>query len=843
MNLSDLLGGGSAPLGSSVIMPSSTAPSISMPGGDIYVKNSAAALVPTSICGILLPTMVNSTADVSVNGTITTLSKFTDLVPLLTSTLYAANAVHRVKPKMLFVGGIYYIFNHYFPNGANTSYAFGYATSTNSQDWSGVQSMSQLSRDGSQTSINIVDITNVSGTWYFLDASGLIYSTTDVATQANFTIYYLPVSSYRKFAYINSNWYIVGASRTGTGYIVLKSSALSSFTISESTSTGSTAISICQGSGTGSTTEILITCASDHIIKSVDNGGTFTLVSTVSAVSGGIIKNCMYSTTTNKYHLAVNGTGDTVSMVVSNGSTLTGATWTVYSSVTAYASSLNNSYLTLVDTGTNVGIMSMNTSGAYSLYYGASYNTAGTANITTTDRNLLDNSTSNDNGLSYWLNSKLFTFYGSSNNARTLFVSSGATCSTGITRLISVSDTNDVWSGVTYLSGSYYALKQMVGYSTGVSDKIGAFLYKFNSALTLVNFPVTPITVSVGSYTGTLPTRAAGAYDSTGTKINWIACDYNNSSPTSNTCWSYDGSALTSIVVSATNPQPITSANSINTDTTNLFTSCNLAIPKWSSLYSKYIFAMPCVANHASLTTGLVKVTSSATIGGSQTDIVSVLQAGAGLATKIVSCDVLNDGQVIYGYTTAAAGSNYTIQYFIANPTKTTTIFSSTQNSITLSMWNFAYSGSNYLVFAYSEIGIAYFKIYKLNTTDNFSTIFSSNITGSIFSVLPLASISASGVSLSGNGILKRTITYNSEIYLMDGANSATGFNKNTIKLTPSGNTFIATPVYVYTTGDFGSTGNANVSSNNNSVTVSDATPTPIVVLQPGVANSYLRVK
>lgn len=840
MNLSDLLGGSSVELGAIATMPSTTATTITMPNGDVLVSNptGGTTLVSTSLCATALPAIVNSVNDTVLGGTISKLTSFSYVAQILTNSEGGASTPIRFRPRMFYVGGVYYIFNTY-TNA--TTFGLGYTSSTDNVNWTPAQSIAML--NGVNSTFFIVDITNVAGVWYFLDSAGIIYSTTDVSISANPTINVLPVATYLKFAYINSNWYIVGASRTGSGYIVLKSAALASFTITENTSSVGTAISICQGSGSAGTTEILITLAADNIVKSVDNGATFVLVSAVTAVAGGVIKNCLYSTTTNKYHLAVVGTSDTVVMAVSSGSTLTGATWTMYTCGTGSTNTLFYTVPTIADTGTNVGLLFQNTSGTYNFYYGATYSTVGTAIITANDKNILDN-TQADHGISYWVNNKLFVFYGGTiYNGASLFGASGTTISSGITRLLSFPNTNDVWSGVTYLSGSYYSFNTNVGFTTGTANRVVAYLYKFASNFATMSCPVAPVTTSVTGITSA-GAKSHGVYDSTGTKINWMACDMISSSTGGNYCFAYDGSAFISTLVTATNPQPITASNTSNTDNTLAYTYTNLSAHKWSSLYSKYIFAMPCVANHATLTTSVVKITSSATIGGAQTDIFSVLQQNAGNRTAIVSCDVLNDGQVIYGYAYTTAGPTYTIVYVIANPTKSTTILSYGNSNATVGMWNFSYGGSNYLLTASASGGGAFLlQIFKLSTTDQSTLIFVDNRAGSPYSNLATAFVTANSASLLGNGMLRRTMLYNGEIYLLDSSTISVN-TKGSLKLTPVGSTFAVTSVNLYTTGDGGTTGNANVYSNNNSITTANTTLTPTVVLAAApTANAYLRIK
>jgi len=239
-----------------------------------------------------------------------------------------------------------------------------------------------------------------------------------------------------------------------------------------------------------------------------------------------------------------------------------------------------------------------------------------------------------------------------------------------------------------------------------------------------------------------------------------------------------------------------------------------------------------------------------ATEVGVQTAVLSISQGTANALSYINLCDVTSDGQILSGYSAGSAGNSSSL--YLNNPTigqYQLAVYSNSSSNIAMpfAIHEFDYGGGKYLSIIHiylTGIGQTTYNhvIYKISpTTIPVRVYFYSGLSTTAPSYM---SSILSGASAT-RCILRKTMTYNGEIYLLDTpfALSTTSTTKSAVKLVPDGITFIPTGVNIYNPSVFGRTGNATVSANDSTVSINDATPTPTVMIAAGAANTYMRIK
>jgi hypothetical protein len=826
----------SVPVGMAVPMPALAAagtPSFTTASNELYVNNSSATITPQSSCSPLLPAVVGATNDVSYSATQTSLVGFQNIANVLASGYSPSNvglAYQSTKP--FYVNGVYYFFG---PSSAN-ALTLSWTSSTDLVNFTPAVPVTPCAP------YNIVDIAYYSGAWVFLDANGVVLSMTDPGLFTGLTITELPMlataGGYRNIVNINAVWYVIGGSSAGGGYRVSTSTNLSAWTVAiDSGGSGGGAISICQGAGSGAATEILVGCASDTILKSTNNGATFAAVATATGLgSTTLVKHVMYSSRTAKYYLAISSNATTsgqVCVAVSSTGTLATATFTTtYGAGTGlYASQLP---LTMVDTGTNVGVCFTSNNGAHYFWYGASFATNSTAILTAAQMQSPYGTNATGyapSAKSWWINGLLITICGGQSSQPAILANSaGATCSTGLAISLyfpmaanaGASTWNVQWSGLTYLSGSYYAVNGTAYYSGSTFNYFWAFLYKLNAALTLLSCPVAPIP---NIYTGTISYPAnigisAGRLNGAGTGINWVGYLTNNGgSQNFSTIFTFNGTTFTtSQVTSATAGS---GGYQSNMPVNGQPASC-LALPKWSSLLNTYVMALPCVTADSATGYSALVVTSATLSGAPASTLVSSGNASAS-GGQINMLDVLSNGMVV------VLASYYSSPYWqytltLNNGTQNIALAGSTAIS-NYAMWEIDYGGYVYLA---CMLGASLY-VWRLASTS-----------------APIPVISALTVPLTISTpistTLRRVFSYNGSFLLGDSGTQPTT-TRNSIALTPSNGTFTVTPAELYVPGDINYAGVANTTTTQNTVTVVNSTPVPSVFLPAGAAGNFTKVR
>ena len=823
------------PVGMAVPMPALAAagvPSFTTAANELFVNNATATITPQSSCSALLPAVVGAANDVSYAATQTSLVGFQNIATVLSST-YSPNSVsvNTQSTKPFYVNGVYYFFG---PSSAN-ALTISWTSSTDLVNFTPAVPVTPCAP------YNIVDVAYYSGAWGFLDANGVVISMTDPGLFTGLTITELPMlataSAYRNIVNINAVWYVIGGSSAGGGYRVSTSTNLAAWTVAiDSGNTGGAAISICQGAGSGAATEIMVGCGSDTILKSTNNGATFTAVATVTGLgSTTLIKHVMYSSRTAKYYLAISSntatTGE-VYVAVSSTGTLASATFTTPYAVGVglYANALP---LTMVDNGTNVGICFTYSSGAHYFWYGASFTTSSTAILTAAQMQGAYGTNATGyapSAKSWWINGLLITICGGQQTQPAILAnSSGATCSTGLAISLyfpmaanaGASTWNVQWSGLTYLSGSYYAVNGTAYYSGSTFNYFWAFLYKLNAALTLLSCPVAPIP---NIYTGTISYPAnigisAGRLNGAGTGINWVGYLTNNGgSQNFSAIFTFNGATFTtSQVTSATAGS---GGYQSNMPVNGQPASC-LALPKWSSLLNTYVMALPCVTADSATGYSALVVTSATLSGAPASTLVSSGNASAS-GGQINMLDVLSNGMVV------VLASYYSSPYWqyaltLNNGTQNIALTSGTAIS-NYAMWEIDYGGYVYLA---CVLGSS-LSVWRLNATGAPIPVI-----GGLAVAFALSTISTT---------LRRVFSYNGAFLLGDsGAQPTTA--RNAIALTPNNGTFAVTPAELYVPGDINATGIANTTTTQNTVTVVNTTPVPSIFLPAGTAGNFTKVR
>jgi len=789
---------------------------------------------------------------------VVTSGNYSGLIPTTNPALY-------MSTRGLYVGSTYYFFS---ANDVNNT--IGFISTTDLVNYTPFVQITPCA------GLVIADVyyNSTTGAWYFLEANGTIISVTNLNTFAGLTYYYLPnlsvVNGYRKLTYLNSIWYAIGGSTTGTGYRISSSSNLTSWTtVIENTSAAAPATSICQGAGSGASTEILVGCSNDTTLKSTNNGTSFTATTSTTGLTSAIIKQVFYSARTGLYYLAVTATNTSTTgayTVVSTTGTLATAAWTNYYSGAATNTSVNaqSSNIDIVDTGTNVGILFTSSGITHNFYYGASYNTASSNIMTSAQIEFVDAlSTNLGTAKSIWLNGNLITIYANQisnillgSTARSngwLIVSSGATCTTGITTSLQFPNTNtyysttlpqsQVWGGVSYLGGSYYAAASiMVQYTGGGWNQMAMYLFKINSSFTTFSCPVpavlsattSAIACNVSGSGTNMMAISAGRLNSTGTAINWVGYVWsaiNNFSFNFTPIFSFNGTSLTYVGNLPSSASSAGSSGSYSSGTTNLPGSAP-SIPKWSSLYNAYVYASPCIALDSSVTTYSGVVNTNTTLTGTPSPLISFACGGAGRYGAVTSVDVLSNGMVL------ATGVESTSSYYVQIATGNTAVTLISTSSPYFGLWEIVYNGSSYLAVLYTSGSNLVLNVWKLNPYGPLQLI----VNGYVVSNITLTGISPVNVPWGTPPGLRRVVSNNGSYFLAD-ALAANTTSRNALMLTPNNGTFTISPVYLYIGSDYTPTGLANTYTTQYTVTSVNPTPVPAVFIPAGTANYFVKVR
>jgi len=843
MNVSQFFSGASLPPGSTVQMPELAAAgtgSFVTSSNELYVSAATASVVPKASCNPLLPAAIAGANDLALTATQFSIAPFQQAANALASANnpYLISSSTYLGTKGFYVGSTYYLFGPSDPiNG------MGWISTTDTVNYTPYVALTPL------TGFLIVDIFYLSGTWYFLDANGTIVSMTNITTFAGLTFSSLPQLTtscgYRNITNINGFWYVIGASTTGNGYRVSRSADTINWTIAIESTTGnaSNANSICQGAGSGGSTEILISCASDTILKSINNGASFSASAATTGLGGAVINTVFYSSRTGLYYIGLidqASTANMVAMAVSTTGTLATATWTTTQIQAAVNSTAN---VNIIDTGTNVGVTFTTLSGpGHYFFYGSSFSNS-TPLLTTAQITMFDDTNYRQSAKSIWLNNTLFTVYasnGGSYGARInpmLVTSSGPTCSTGLNVSLwfayapfGQAFTQYLWSGASYLAGSYYMVQCFPAYKTayaGYNFLVGC-LFKINSSFTTFSCPVPPASGYVVAMSAYVPSMvlSTGQPTSGATGINWMAYQTGNSTAF-NPIFTYNGGVFT--IASGITPayggqygmscgQPIAGQPA----------SC-VAVPKWSSLLNTYVMANPAYGYDTNSPYPAIVGTSTTLIGAP-----TALITAAGVTSHqalIDSMDVLSNGMVV-AVTQVWNGSQNISQLIVNNGTVNTNLGPQLSGSYNAyAIWEVVSGGSSYLVYIYQNaIGAYLMNIWKMSTT---------GVPPLVLSAYPVNNLNLLN-TVTNN--LRRVFSYNGSFYLGD-AVGATPIARNSLMLTPSNGSFTVAPAYLYVGGDFGSANTPNTYTTANTVTTVNPAGVPSVFIAPGAAGSFVKVR
>lgn len=867
-NIAQFLGSGSFPVGGSVPMPTlSTQSSFTTSSNELYVNSTNPTIIPASSCNSVLAATSN---DLIMTSTQTSLMGFQMVGNAISSNNYSGligTPLAQLGTKAFYVGSTYYFFSPSDTNG-NT---IGFISTTDLVNYTPFVQITPCAN------LAIVDIfyNTTNSTWYFLEANGNIIAMTNLNTFAGLTSYYLPNLSvsngYRKLTYINSVWYAIGGSTTGTGYRISSSSNLTSWTtVIENTSATAPAISICQGAGSGSSTEILVGCANDTILKSTNNGTSFTATTTTTGLTSAIIKQVFYSSRTGLYYLAATGSNTSTTgayIIVSTTSTLTTAAWTNYysglgtnTSVTSTASNID-----VIDTGTNVGITFTNTSLTHNFYYGASYNTASANIMTTAQTQQLDTtSTSLSTAKSFWLNNTLITIYSNSyyypaayatSNRGNCWIitSNGATAASSITASLMIPNTvnyytaaynqNMLMTGLTYLSGSYYAGWGAPVLTTGQTcNALMMYLIKINSSFTTFSCPYTPaVCTATSSFLINMASNqnllflSSGRLNGAGTSINWVGFfSSGNITQTSNfsPVFTFNGTALSYV---GNLPTSAGTAGSGGTYSGTIITnqpSATPSLPKWSSLYSAYVYASPCIALDSSATTLSAIVATNTSLTGTASPLISYPCDAANKYATVTSIDILSNGMIV---STGGINNNTTYYLYVATGNAVVSLTNNTTGIFAL--WEIVYGGSSYLVAISNVSGTNTLSIWKLNINGPVEIVIQSYSVTNLS--IPYVGTNPAQAAIS---VLRRVISYNGSFILADALPTNT-VSRNSLMLTPSNGGFTISQVYLYIGSEYAPTGLANTYTTMNTVTSVNPTPVPAVYIPAGTANNFVKVR
>jgi len=866
ININQFFGNPGSTPGTSVYMPALANAGTNQyvtAANQLYVNTTSSSLIPQSSCNPQLPAALNATNDVLVPGTQVNLSGFQQAanVPASGCTVALVTSASFQSTKGFFVNGTYYLFSP--SDAANT---IGWISSTDTVNYTPFVAVTPLS------GLMIVDMffNAANSTWYFLEANGLIYSTTSLTTFANGTFYSLPAlgvaNGYIRLTNINGTWYAVGGSTSSSGYRISSSPNLLSWTVVlENTAGGYPAFNIIQGGGSGATTEILVACSNNTILKSTNNGASFTAVTGVISTAGfSGINNIFYSPRTGLYYIAF-AVSTAIWVAVSTTGTLATAGWTTYSTGYNALGNFVNANVNFVDTGTWVGPVYTTTYNATCFFYGTNYNTMSAPIISGPQLSEMDglNYTSALQGAkAMWLNNGLLVvnssapdpYFGSQRTNAMIAVASGATCSTGIainmwfpiSQLGNTSSQWSSWSGISYWNGAYYAGAGSLTYAGSTVSNYTMFLYKLAANLATFSLPCMPVAQydgisanSTSQFTLSCPMPlASGAGLYWAASQNWNAA-YGQQAPYL-PVFTYNGAALSSGLISPVGAALTNMASGWDIDGYAIPGQPNgcVTVPKWSSLLNAYVVANPAIGVSGSATgtqpyaaIGTIPSIATSTL----TNIATFSAGNPSTPAYIVGLDVMSTGGVVM--VVAQSTVLYLSVYFggVVTQLLTSNYANSGGNamSLTFAMWEFVSAGTSYLAYAYSTASTNNFlNVWKLSTTTAPTLV---------VNAYPINNISL-GATVTNN--LRRVFTINGGFYLGDTA-AASPTTRNSLILTPNATgSFSIQSAYLAAPGDATPAGQPNTYTTTNSITtLNPAAAIPSVFVPAGAAGYYLQVR
>jgi hypothetical protein len=862
-NLSQFLQNSAVPVGQSVQMPALANAGTNQfvtAANELYVNTATASVVPQSSCSPLLPAALGAVNDVILPTSQVSLASFQMASNVPASGFYAGliTSAAMQSTKGFYVGGVYYLFS---PN--DTTNTIGWISTTDTVNYTGFVPITPLA------GLMIVDVfyNAANAMWCFLEANGTIFTTSNLTTFANATFYSLPAlataNGYVRLTNINGTWYAVGGSTTGSGYRVSSSANLTAWTVViENTAGGAPAFNIVQGAGAGAATEILVICNNNTILKSTNNGTSFTAVTPVLSVSGQTVQglnNVFYSARTGLYYLAATISNYTY-VAVSTTGTLASAGWTAYSTGYLAVGNSATANINFIDTGTWVGpVFSTTVYGTY-FFYGASYNTLSSPILTAAQQMTLETAASvyYQGCKAMWLNNALIVAYSGQPDPTyayqrpnaLLAVASGATCSSGIgiNLWFPVSSTGvsppqwGSWSGVTWFNGAYYA-------AAGAFSAQGAtyfyyyalFLYKIASSLATFSCPLAPVSevFGVALESCTQMTLSCPMPTPNGTGLYWAASQNSNAYPqqavSTIVVFSFNGSVLTACSLSPSS----SSLTGTNTSSINGYSIAgqpngSVSVPKWSSLLNAYVLALPATASYSG--TGSTAAVAVGTVPSLSSSSLSNLITSASWSsaqwTNVFGLDVLSSGGVVM-----VIQSSTSLSLSVCFGAGVINVFSSTYNNNvgnntpnSYAMWEIVSNGVSYLAYAYQNTN-TYLNIYKLSTTDGPTLV---------VNACPIPNLNLAA-TVTNN--LRRAFNINGSFYLGDTA-AASSTVRNSLMLTPNGlGSFSITPEWLQVAGDATPAGKASTYTTQNTITTVSTTGVPAVFIPAGAAGSFLKVK
>ncbi|MDY7537625.1 hypothetical protein RGU72_05070 [Undibacterium sp. 5I1] len=821
------------PIGAQVTMAGTNSSVFTAPSGEVFVKNSIAAVIPASQCNSLLPALMNAVNDITFPTTIkvdlTTFGSSVSGIPSLFSASRAVGGTTTLVPSIgVYANSTYYLFS---PNVANLGSNIGYTSTTDQAFFTAKKSIPQLA------GLTIVDVKFVNGVWYFIDSSGYIASMTDLSG-SNFTIIQtvmMPNAAsygYTGAAYINGVWYLYGSSRTGysAGSIIVRSTDMVTWTIISEVTSGSAPItSLCQGSGTTTTTEIIAGClGGDYIFKSVNNGTTFTQVSAFSGKS--YIRSVFYSTRTSKYYAVAADTNLNLYLLTSSTGTLATATFTslLIGAISDYGSP-GYGIATIVDTGTNVGIVYSNGSAVFG------YNNAGSAaNVTiTNDLNTGVVSGSYLSCLALTMNGNIWVLVcqsgsitASQMSGKQLILVSGPTLATA-SKMLWFPTTQANFTPPAAISGVQYSVVTGLSY-----DSANNFsnLYKFGTnfaSIALASNTVLSQNYSGYVFTGIGSMFAAPSLLQPGV-LTWTGI--NNVSNNVVTTLKYDGTTFSASQLNGAAPYP--AGNAQLADSSDV--GCTAFAAKWSSLFSAYLYSGSISTTGSSAAMTVLK---AATLGGASSNVYTLGETNSSYHGWMYFLDVLSGGQGIMGYTQNTGNGPYA-GLTILTPTANYLIPLSgipSINTCYLSAYDITGTdGNRYLAVVYALTGGG------TPTNGQFLSVFRIFTNSAPVCVLNTSIAGYLGFNTSSK--MRRVVATGNNFYLCDFTSGTS--TKNALLLTQSGGAFsFAGAAYCNLPTDNVPSGVAGITGSFNSATVAATSATAAVYLPPATSGNYVKVK
>jgi hypothetical protein len=865
-NLSQFLQNSAIPVGQSVPMPALANAGTNQfvtASNELYVNTATPSVVPQSSCNALLPAALGAMNDVTMSASQVSLLGFQQAANVPASGYYTGliTTAAQQSTKGFYVNGVYYLFS---PNDVENT--IGWISTADTVNYTPFVPVTPLA------GLMIVDVfyNTTSGTWYFLEANGSIFSTTNLTTFANAAFYSLPqlgvANGYVRLTCINSVWYAIGGSTSSTGYRVSSSANLTNWTVVlENTAGSGPAFNIISGAGAGAATEILVCCVGNTLLKSVNNGTSFTAVTTAISIASNTpsINNIFYSSRTGLYYVATTTTATSmqVYLSVSTTGTLATAGWTNYSTGYSSAGSAYTANIGIIDTGTWVGPVFMTTAWTVNFLYGTSYNTLSANIIANAQVYALESGTQTyyQGAKAMWLNGALMVAYssqpdGNFSYARSnvmLAVASGPTCGTGISinLWLPLSNTTTAavepvsqwnsWSGVVYMGGAYYAGAGAQSMSGSTFYFYTMYLIKIASTLATFSCPVAPAQGSFNNVAmdwGEMIALSCPVVAPNGTSLYWAAFQNYNAGNTSATLgytpvFTFNGTLLTSYTLpGAANSGTSTGEGVLHGYCINGQPSGNVSVPKWSGLLNAYVVGLPALA-YGSGYAATIQSFSSLSSGAMASSLLAV-SSGSNYASAILGLDVLSTGGVV---AVIAAGASLSLYVDMGNGMVSlatqgynNTAYVGQPNSYAI--WEVVYNGTSYLVFAYGT-GTPSINIYKLSTTDGPTPVLQG---------YPVPNISLAA-TVTNN--LRRVFAYNSGFCLGDTA-AASVTTRNSLILTPNGiGSFNVAPTWLQASGDFTPAGKPNTYTTMNTVTTLNTAGVPSVFIPAGTAGNYLRAR